>query len=91
MSWQRGFAGQIFSAEEVAALTVAHVTWQCVGYSMHAQGQTGECRDLTAVPAQLWSQIVHINLDLLQGLPVQRLQPYALHKPLHAYPGDACK
>ncbi len=59
--------------------------------SFHAcSGTDGECRDLTAVPAQLWSQIVHINLDLLQGLPVQRLQPYALHKPLHAYPGDAC-
>lgn len=48
---------------------------------MHADRQS---------PAQLGPQVVHIDLDLLQRLSVQRLQPYALHEPLHAYPGDAC-
>ena len=44
----------------------------------------------TIAPAQLGPQVVHVDLDLLQRLPVQRLQPDALHQPLHAYPGDAC-
>ena len=41
-------------------------------------------------PAKLWAQKVHIDLYLLQRLPVQRLQPYALHQSLHSYPCDAC-
>ena len=41
-------------------------------------------------PAQLGPQVVHIDLYLLQRLPVERLQPYALHQPLHPYPCDAC-
>ena len=43
------------------------------------------------IPAQLRAQVVHVDLYLLQCLPVQRLQPDALHQPLHSYSGDTCK
>ena len=60
----------------------------------HRKGATATSYELEEVrrasPAQLRPQEVHIDLYLLQRLPIQRLQPYALHQPLHSYPCDAC-
>lgn len=57
---------------------------------LNPSGRGKENEAPQATPAQLRAQVMHVDLYLLQRLPVQGLQPDAFHQPLHSYSGDAC-